>query len=95
MTDQQKRKCADIANHYGKDSQVLVAIEEMSELIKELCKYFRRFDRTKEITEEIADVEIMIEQLKTLFENYDEVGNVIDYKLERQMQRMEIEKGSE
>ena len=95
MTKQQKESCRMIANHYGKDSQVLVAIEEMSELIKELCKYFQRFDRIKEITEEIADVEIMVEQLKTLFENHDEVGNVIDYKLERQMQRMELEKGSE
>ena len=93
MKNYQIESCNTIANHYGKDSQVLIAIEEMSELTKELCKYFRRYDRKNEIIEEIADAEIMIEQLKCLFDIHTEVSNEIDYKLERQIRRMEQERG--
>lgn len=92
MKNYQIECCNTIANHYGKDSQVLIAIEEMSELTKELCKYFRRYDRKNEIIEEIADAEIMIEQLKCLFDIHTEVSNEIDYKLERQIRRMEQER---
>lgn len=84
--------CKKIAKHYGKESQLLVAIEEMSELTKELCKYFRHYDRRKEIIEEIADAQIMIEQLVELFECQEEVSDVIDFKLGRQMQRIEQER---
>ena len=92
MKAYQIENCNTIAAHYGKDSQVLIAIEEMSELTKELCKYFRRYDRKNEIIEEIADAEIMLEQLKCLFDIHTEVSNEIDYKLERQIRRMEQER---
>jgi len=49
------------------DKQIIVAMEEMAELIKELSKHLRGRENKKEITEEIADVEIMIEQLKLMF----------------------------
>ena len=93
MKSYQVENCHTIANYYGKDSQVLIAIEEMSELTKDLCKYFRRYNRRNEIIEEIADAEIMIEQLKCLFDVHTEVDNEIDYKLERQIRRMEQERG--
>ena len=51
---------------YGPDMQHNVAIEEMSELIKELCKNKRNERNTHKIAEEIADVEIMLEQLKMI-----------------------------
>lgn len=92
MKSYQIESCNTIAHHYGKDSQVLIAIEEMSELTKELCKYFRRFDRKNEIIEEIADAEIMIEQLKCLFDIHTEVEDEIDYKIERQLRRIEQER---
>lgn len=92
MKAYQSESCHTIANYYGKDNQVLIAIEEMSELTKELCKYFRRFDRDKEIIEEIADAEIMLEQLKCLFDIHTQVSDKIDYKLERQIRRIEQER---
>ena len=54
---------------YGADSQLNVAIEEMSELIKELCKMKRYGDQydVQKVIEEIADVEIMLEQVLMLF----------------------------
>ena len=91
MKSNQIETCRSIANHYGKEHQVLIAIEEMSELTKELCKYYRRYDRKKEIIEEVADAQIMLEQLIELFGISDEVDRMVDYKLNRQIRRMEQE----
>lgn len=93
MKSYQVEICKSIANHYGREHQVLIAIEEMSELTKELCKYFRRFDRKKEIVEEVADAQIMLEQLIELFGIEGDVDKMVDYKLNRQIRRMEQERG--
>jgi hypothetical protein len=56
---------------WGADSQVKMLYEEMAELQKALCKYDR--NNTPEnlinIHEEIADVEIMLCQMRVLFGN--------------------------
>lgn len=52
---------------YGSWAQVMMVFEEMSELQKELCKYLRGRGSFEHIAEEIADVEIMLEQMKLLF----------------------------
>lgn len=93
MKSNQIEGCKTIANYYGKDSQMLIAIEEMSELTKELCKNKRGSERKKEITEEIADVKIMLVQLTALFGIEKEVDNMVDYKIRRQLRRMEQERG--
>lgn len=92
MKVHQTELCQTIANFYGHESQTMIAIEEMSELIKELCKEQRGFDRSKNIIEEIADVSIMIEQLISLYDCKSEVSKMIDYKLERQLRRIENER---
>lgn len=65
---------------FGERAQILVAIEEMSELTKALLKYIRHEDFNQgdydaiveSIAEERADVEIMLEQLNVIFgENID------------------------
>lgn len=48
---------------YG-NLQYVVAIEEMAELTKTLTKHLRGKTDLEAITEEIADVEIMLEQVK-------------------------------
>ena len=69
------------------DKQIVKAIEEMAELTKELCK-FQIGDYNKEnIMEEIADVEIMINQLKIIFDCEDLVSNYIIKKLSRTEER--------
>ena len=93
MKSNQIEGCKTIANHYGKDSQMLIAIEEMSELTTELCKNKRGYERKKEITEEIADVKIMLVQLTALFGIEKEVDDMVDYKIRRQLRRMEQERG--
>lgn len=92
MKVHQAESCRTIANFYGIDSQSLIAIEEMSELIKELCKDQRGYDRNKDIIEELADVSIMLEQLITLYDCEKEVSDMIDYKVNRQLRRMEHER---
>ena len=57
-----------IIEKYGKEAQTIVAIEELSELQKALCKYLRGQDNFENIVEEIADVKIMLEQLELIFD---------------------------
>ena len=68
---------------YGKQSQLVMAMEEMSELTKELSKNLRGADNSKALAEEIADVEIMLEQLKLMFSIRDEVTQQRTVKLQR------------
>lgn len=49
------------------DKQLIVAIEELSELQKELCKTLRDKINRDNLIEEIADVEIMLQQLRIFF----------------------------
>lgn len=51
---------------YGKDKQLDMVIEEMSELTKEICKHKRGRQNLENIAEEIADVEIMLQQLRLI-----------------------------
>ena len=86
-----KEKLLFIINCYGTRSQEDVAIEEMAELQKAILKHRRRAgEKTRvDIVEEIADVEIMIEQLKIIYSCSKEVEGIKDYKIKRQIRRIE------
>lgn len=72
----------------GQHMQQMVAIEEMSELIKELVKYSRGADNKNHIAEEIADVIIMLEQLIVMFGNATEVKQYKEQKIIRLQERL-------
>jgi hypothetical protein len=75
---------------YGKDMQLNVAIEEFSELIKEICKNKRGSDNRDNIIEELADCYIMMEQVMIIFEiRRCEVDKWENEKLERLKNRLE------
>jgi chorismate-pyruvate lyase len=57
---------------YGMDNQVIVTIEELSELQKELTKILRDEGSISRLIEEMADVEIMLSQVKEMFALKDE-----------------------
>lgn len=76
--------------HYGANMQRIVAIEEMSELIKELCKVSRGEENAAHIAEEIADVRIMLDQMEILFDCRKQVELMESEKLERLLKRMKI-----
>ena len=69
----------------GLDMQLTVAIEELSELQKAICKYKRGEEHN--IEEEIADVKIMIEQLETVFDK-NKIREWRDKKIERLEKRL-------
>lgn len=71
---------------YGKDMQLNVAIEEFSELIKEICKHKRGEDNLDNIIEEMADCYIMLEQLGVIFGIWFEE---IEYKKVEKIERLE------
>ena len=79
---------------WGIESQMLMAVEEMSELTKELCK-FNRYKADKEkskeildnIKEEIADVLNMAEQLEYYF-GEEEIEKIRKQKIERTLKRI-------
>lgn len=77
---------------YGK-SQIILAVEEMSELIVELLHHLRGRP-AKGVTEEIADVMIMMEQLRMLF-GEEEVDNWIEIKTNRLQARIMFEEYEE
>ncbi len=49
---------------WGKTTQIVVVMEELAELIQACSKYIRNGKVTNNLYNEIADVEIMIGQLK-------------------------------
>lgn len=71
---------------WGVDSQVDMLIEELAELIVELqhCKR----NRSHNVAEEIADVEIMLSQIKPLFNEDKDVDNWKLMKAERLEKRL-------
>lgn len=74
---------------YGKDMQLNVAVEEFSELIKEICKSKRGKDNKPNIIEELADCYIMMEQLEIIFDvNPCDIRAMIDKKLTRLENRL-------
>ena len=86
---------------FGYDLQIEVAIEEMAELTKELCKAQRvtfagrgglgdgLIDNHDEIAEEIADVQIVLEELEQMYGAKKKVQKIRQQKLARLEMRIE------
>lgn len=78
--------------HFGEKNQLIKAIEEMSELQKELCKVILTpnltIKPTDEIIDELADVEIMCTQLRHIFGISEQVDSRKEFKIERLKQRI-------
>lgn len=73
-------------NTFGETAQEGVAIEECAELIQAISHKHR--GRKENIAEEIADVEIMLEQLKIINNCHDEVAEIHKRKIERLYQKV-------
>lgn len=80
--------CRAALEAFGEEAQMVMAIEEMSELTKELCKNGRGQENTTHIAKEIADVEIMLQQMVMLFDCAGQVETFRRYKLERLAERI-------
>ena len=73
------------------EKQLIVAMEELSELIKELAKYMRGNGNEENLQEEVCDCIIMIDQLRLMFklDAYD-IDEIINMKIKRTLKRLGI-----
>ena len=75
-------------NKWGADLQTMMAVEEMSELTKEICKIKRGKMDLDALADEIADVTIMLEQLREIYGLNDAVCDHMDAKILRLQSRV-------
>lgn len=89
MIDDERIKI--IADHYGIENQMRQLAEECSELAVE-ASHSARIGTTVKIIEEMADVLVMMEQVIYLAKiDKCDIEDCINYKLDRQMKRIENE----
>ena len=75
---------------WGKSAQILTLLEEMSELQKELIKNINRNkDNLDAVIDETADVEIMLAQMKHIYQIEQAVRERIPIKLQKVIKRLE------
>ena len=79
-----------LINYYGTLNQKLIAIEEMAELQKAIVKDIRQNSKenTDAVIEEVADVQVMLEQLKMIFSCRNKISEIMDAKIDRQIKRI-------
>ena len=83
MTQDQRVTLQMAIDKYGTQKQSMVAMEECAELIQAISKMQRK-GSLNNLIEEMADVLIMIEQLKMMFcIKNSVVEKVVDAKIER------------
>lgn len=87
-----------IVGYYGADAQSMQTCEECAELIQAVSKLSRSdtntkfVERIKNLTEEIADVRIMMSQLMQLYGIPEtEIATLVERKLQRQLERIKAE----
>lgn len=75
---------------YGESKQIVKAIEEMAELTHALCRYLTDDlqNHEDEVTEELADVIVMVMQLLIIFDG-ETVKAMIEQKVERLRARLD------
>lgn len=92
ITPEERAKVyADALTTFGANCQMVVALEEMSELQKEICKTFRGNINPVNLAEEVADVTIMLEQVRRIFAIDEMADEIMDRKILRLRQRIEAE----
>lgn len=100
MTTEERRALLDRAiTAYGAPAQMDMAVEEMAELTKALCKVKRVSCAAeakavlKNVVEEMADVQIMLDQLRIIFGC--STAEAEEYKLERLKKRLDTATAAE
>ena len=74
---------ADALDTFGPSEQLIVALEELSEAQKEICKSLRGKGNLAHLAEEVADAIIMLEQVRQMFDINDLVCEMMDSKILR------------
>lgn len=100
MTTQELFACRAIVDHYGADDQRNILIEECGELVQAAAKLNRpakddaeKLKRREHFVEELADVSIMVEQMKSSLtvSERKKFNDFVAYKIMRQLERIQNE----
>ena len=87
-----EEKVKQIADYYGWNNQLKQLAEECGELSVESLHYIREGRGIERISEEIADVLIMIQQIIYLIgHGYGDIEKYAESKLDRQLSRIKRE----
>lgn len=89
--DERKEVYLRALHKWGAQNQTMIAVEEMSELTKEICKLHRGKKELEDLADEIADVTIMMEQLRLIYGVNDLVCAHMDMKVRRLQHRIDTE----
>ena len=80
--------CELCMTRYGRDTQLIVLIEECAELIKESSKTLRGYERPTKTKEELVDVIVMAEEIRLAMDlSMDEINERAEKKLRRALSR--------
>jgi NTP pyrophosphatase (non-canonical NTP hydrolase) len=84
LNKEQEKTLQKMLNKF-QDKQMIIAVEELSELQKEVCKKLRKpYSSNDALIEELADVYIMLNQIRMYYDvDINDVNYVIDKKIER------------
>ena len=87
MTEEEYEVYSQALNKWGTESQIMMLFEEMAELQNAICKYSRKRNNIYDVATEIADVQIMAEQMSILF-GKELVNSEKERKFERLKKRL-------
>lgn len=87
-----KKVYVQAVEQWGVEAQLVVALEELNECGKELCKVLRGKGNMVHLAEEVADATIMLEQIRIMFDINDHVQQQMDRKILRLEQRIQASK---
>ena len=77
-----------IAQYYGKRNQELKTVEEIEELTTELINNIKSEGVSSNTPSEISDVLIMLYQLIYIYNIGDDIENITEFKINRQIDRI-------
>ena len=81
MTEQEKEICLAALQAWGPKVQKLIIFEEIAEFLKIYAKCVRTKANYSELIDEIADMEIVLQQLKIMFDAESDVDEIVSQKL--------------
>ena len=92
LNDLQKNALVKALEKFGSISELIITVEELSELQKEVTKQLRNEGKMENLVEEMADVYIVMEYLKMIFAiTDDDINKQVEKKLNRLENRLNSE----
>jgi len=87
LNKENKDKCWMLLSKYGCEAQMMMVIEECSELSKAVCKVLRypdNYDADANFREELIDVEVMLQQMFLMLHiSNDEINERAKKKMDK------------